>query len=102
MPERPEYQGRPSWIAEEAWSRGYIEAFELARIGAWKSARSVAAITVNKAEEIEAWTRAAISAIRPWQDRRAAAFATDADWAAWRTTANLAIGWMGSQGEPRP
>lgn len=100
MFERPEYQNRPSWIAEEAWSRGYIEPFELARIAAWKSARSVAAITVNRPDEIEVWTRAAISAIRPWRDRKAVAFATDADWAGWRKTANLAIGWIGSQGAP--
>ena len=51
-------------------------------------------------EEIEAWTRASISAIRPWRDRKAVAFATDADWAGWRKTANLAIGWIGSQGAP--
>ena len=56
MPRRPEYQDRPCWITDEAWNRGYIEPFELARIAAWKSARSIAAITVNRPEEIEAWT----------------------------------------------
>lgn len=65
MPERPEYQDRPWWITREAWSRGYIDAFELARIAAWKSARNVAAITVNRPKEIELWTRAAISTIQP-------------------------------------
>jgi hypothetical protein len=31
----------------------------------------VAAITVNKAEEIEAWTRAAMAAVKPWKGKRA-------------------------------
>jgi hypothetical protein len=70
---RPVYQDRPCWITDEAWNRGYIEPFELTRIAAWKNARSVAAITVNRPENIEAWTRAAISVIRPWRDRRAVA-----------------------------
>lgn len=100
MPRQPEYQDRPCWITGEAWNRGYIEPFELARIGAWKNARSVAAITVSRPEEIEAWTRAAISAIRPWRDRRAVALVTDADWAGWQKAANAAIGWVGSHGEP--
>lgn len=100
MPRRPEYQDRPCWIADEAWNRGYIEPFELTRIAAWKNARNVAAITVNRPEKIEAWTRAAVSVIRPWRDRRAVALATDADWASWQKAANDAIGWIGSQGEP--
>jgi hypothetical protein len=100
VPERPEYQDRPCWIAEEAWNRGYIEAFELARIAAWKNARSVAAITVNRPKDIEVRTRAAISVIRPWRGRRAVALATDADWAGWQQAANAAVGWMSSAGEP--
>jgi hypothetical protein len=99
MPRRPEYQHRPCWITDEAWNRGYIEAFELARIAAWKSAQSVAAITVNRTEEIEAWTRAAISAIQPWRHRRAVALSTESDWSSWQKAANAAIGWIGSREE---
>jgi hypothetical protein len=65
MPARKEFQQRPDHIAREAWDRGYLEAFEVARIAAWKSARGVAAITVGSAEEIESRTRAAMSVIRP-------------------------------------
>lgn len=98
MPRRPEYQDRPFWITDEAWNRGYIEPFELTRIAAWKNSRSVAAITVNRSEEIGAWTRAAISVIQPWRGRRAVALTTDADWTDWQKAANAAIGWIGSQG----
>lgn len=96
--QRKEYQDRPDWIAGKAWNRGYIEAFELARIAAWKNAQSVAAITVNGPEEIEACTRAAISVIRPWLGRKGTQLATDADWAAWQQAANAAIGWVGRKG----
>jgi hypothetical protein len=54
MTSRPEYQERPAWITGRAWARGYLDAFELTRIAAWKSARAVAAITVNEPAEIEA------------------------------------------------
>jgi hypothetical protein len=96
--QRKEYQDRPDWIADKAWNRGYIEAFELARIAAWKNAQSVAAITMNWPEEIEACTRAAISVIRPWLGRKGTQLATDADWAAWRQAANAAIGWVDLKG----
>ena len=71
MPGRPEYQNRPCWIAAEAWDRGCIKAFELARIAAWKSARSVADVTVNEPAEIEGCTQAALSVIGPWRGRGA-------------------------------
>jgi hypothetical protein len=100
MPRRPEYQDRPCWITDKAWIRGCIDPFELTRIAAWKNAKSVAAITVNSPGEIEAWTEAAISAIRPWRDRRAIALTADADWASWQEAANAAIGWIGSRGGP--
>jgi hypothetical protein len=100
MPSRREYQDRPGWIAAEAWNRGCIEAFELARIAAWKSAISVAGITVNTPREIEACTRAAMSAIEVWRGRKATALTADADWADWPSTANAAIGWVGKYGEP--
>ena len=87
-------------MTNEAWNRGYIEAFELAQIAAWKNALGVAAITVNNSEEIEACTREAMSVIKPWRGRNATGLVTDADWADWQQTANAAIGWAGGQGEP--
>jgi hypothetical protein len=95
---RKEYQGRPDRITDKAWDRGYIEAFELARIAAWKSAISAAAVTVNEPEEIEACTRAAISVIRPWLGRKGTELAGDADWGDWQRAANAAIGWVGRRG----
>lgn len=99
MPRRPEYQNRPCRITDNAWRRGYVEAYELTRIAAWKSARGVAAVTVNEPDEIEACTRAAMSAIQPWRGRKATELVTDADWTDWRQTANRAIGWVGGQRE---
>lgn len=93
MRKQPEFQKRPVELAEKAWERGYIEAFELARIAAWKSAKGVAAITVNKAEEIEAWSRAAMAAVKPWKGKQATAL-DDAEWDDWQLTANQAIGWV--------
>ena len=94
MRKRPEYQKRPVEIAEKAWNRGYIRAFELARIAAWKSAQSVAGITVNKPEEIEACTRTTMAVIEPWKGKKATALGADAEWDDWRQTANRAIGWV--------
>ena len=100
MPSRREYQDRPGWVADEAWNRGCIEAFELARIAAWKSAISVAGITVNTPREIEACTRAAMSVIERWRGQKATALVTDIDWADWQSAANAAIGWVGKHREP--
>lgn len=100
MGKRPEYQKRPSWITRNAWDRGYIEAFELTRIAAWKNALSAAAITLNEPEQIEACTRAAIAVIRPWRGRAARRTCADSYWAEWQKTVNSAIGWMKSQQEP--
>jgi hypothetical protein len=92
---RPEYQKRPVEITEEAWDRGYITAFELARIAAWKSARSVAGVTINSPEKIESCTRVIMAVIGPWRGEKATALGTDAEWDDWRQTANRAIGWVG-------
>jgi hypothetical protein len=100
MPGRPQYQDRPDQIADKAWNRGYIEAFELARIVAWKNAINVASITVNTPREIEACTRTAMSVIERWRGQKATALATDIDWADWQSTANAAIGWVGKHREP--
>jgi hypothetical protein len=100
VPGQKEYQNRPERITYEAWNRGYLEAFELARIAAWKNAHSVAAVTVNKPEEIEDCTRAAMSSIKPWRGRKAIELVTDADWDDWQQTANRAIGWVGGRRGP--
>ncbi len=97
VPSRPKYQDRPYQVTDEAWHRGWIKAFELTRIAAWKSAQGLAAITVNEPEEIESCTRKAMSVIQPWRGRKATELVTDADWAAWRQAANNAIGWVGDQ-----
>jgi hypothetical protein len=101
--EVPPFEGvsrPPEWITHEAWNRGYLEAFEVARIAAWKNAQSVTAITVNKPEEIEDCTRAAMSVIKPWRGRKAIELITSADWDEWRQTANRAIGWVGGRRGP--
>lgn len=94
MQKRPEYQKRPIEITEKAWNRGYITAFELTRIAAWKSAKSVAGITVNEQEEIMACTRATMAVIKPWRGKKATAISTDAEWNDWEKDANRAIGWV--------
>jgi hypothetical protein len=94
---RPEYQKRPVEITKNAWDRGYIEPFELARIAAWKSAKSVAGITVNNPEEIEDCTRATMTIIEPWRGRKVAALGIGAEWADWQLTANEAIGWVNNR-----
>jgi hypothetical protein len=94
---RPEYQKRPVEIAEKAWNRGYIKAFELARIAARRSAQSVAGITVNQPEEIEACTRTTMAVIEPWRGKKATALGADAEWDDWRQSANRAIGGGGPQ-----
>lgn len=100
MRKRPVYQARPSEITRKAWERGYIEAFELTRIAAWKNARSVATITLNEPEHIEACTRAAIAVVRPWRGRAASQSCADSYWTKWQKTANSAIGWVKTSQAP--
>ena len=56
-----EFHERPDWIAGLAWGRGYITPFELTRIGAYKSAKGVAFLTVNTEEDIERLHRHKVS-----------------------------------------
>jgi hypothetical protein len=72
------------------WGRGYLTGFDLCRIGAWKSAQSVALLTVNDESRIEVVTKEALAAIRDFRDVDVVKHAVD--WSSWRIAALTAIG----------
>ncbi len=85
------YQSPPSdEFVETIWSRGYLTGFELARIAAWKSAQSVASITVNSEEQIRDCTQKLLSRISEF--RTVDVIGDEVDWAQWRECVGSAIG----------
>lgn len=96
MAPRRSYQSDiPSDAVEQMWERGYIRSFEMMRIAAWKSAISVAQLTVNDEDEIESRTGGAMRAIVGYRYTDVVSSAvdwTDVEWTRWRSAASTAIG----------
>src|SRR5690349_15200270 len=95
---KPGYQLRPDNIANDAWETGYLTAWQVERIVAWKSAIAVAGITLNKEHDVQAQTRDAIDALVAWRDCRSLATLTPTDWEQWRDDVRVAIGRQGKSG----
>lgn len=72
------------------WTRGYLTGFDLCRIGAWKSAQSVALLTVNDESQIEVVTRESLTAIKKFRNVDVVNEAVD--WSSWRVAVSTAIG----------
>ena len=77
-------------FVHQIWSRGYLTGFDLCRIGAWKSAQSVALLTVNDETQIEIVTRKSLTAIREF--REVDVVNDVVDWGSWRVAVSTAIG----------
>jgi hypothetical protein len=77
-------------IIDRIWGRGYLTGFELCRIGAWKSAQSVALLTVNDESQIEFVTRRSLTAIGEFRDVNVVS--DSFNWGNWYVAASTAIG----------
>lgn len=77
-------------FANRIWTRGHLTGFDLCRIGAWKSALSVALLTVNEESQIEVVTRESLNAIKEFRDVDVVNDAVD--WNLWSFAASTAIG----------
>jgi hypothetical protein len=42
------YQDRPDYVAEQAWSRGYLKPLEFFRVAAWKTGQGLGSLTLKK------------------------------------------------------
>jgi len=80
----------PVGDANGIWERGKISGFELVRIGAWKSAKSVALLTVNSESFIESCTANAMEAIMPFKEVNV--IRDNLDWDEWQNCVATAIG----------
>jgi hypothetical protein len=90
---RPEYQREPKELARVALERGNLTGLEVLRIAAWKSARGLAALTLNTEAEFEAVTGSAIQTIAQLSGRSALESAADNEyWDEWREVAGNAAG----------
>jgi len=90
MRSKPGYQVEPVGLRDGIWERGYITAWELLRICAWKSAKGVALLSLNAEAEIEERTRNACTQLRWLKD--ADALDPSTDWDRWTESVRLAIG----------
>jgi hypothetical protein len=41
------YQDRPDYVAEQAWSRGYLKPLEFFRVAAWKTGQGLGSLTLR-------------------------------------------------------
>jgi hypothetical protein len=85
-------------VVQRIWDRGFLTGFELLRIGAWKSAKSIALLTVNEEDQIELVTKVALTALNNY--RSVNVVVDPIDWDDWRETVALAIGRSGSRKQP--
>jgi hypothetical protein len=67
---RPKYQREPTELREVIWRQGLITPWQLLRIASWKSARSLAHLSLNNPADIEAATGAALTAASPFRTAR--------------------------------
>ena len=86
---RPDYQVEPTELADAAFARGYLTPLELFRIGAWKSARGLAWMSLNSEDEIRDRTHHAISSVGKLS--RLNVLQDNVDWDEWQTSVALAI-----------
>ena len=87
-----QYQIRPEDVAELAWDRGYLKAWGLFRVAAWKSAKGLAPLCLNTEEDIEQRSRSAMAAIAPLRDVNIASCTDEGVWRTWLEAAWAAIG----------
>lgn len=90
MRRQPEYQVEPTELWNPIWERGHIEPWELLRICAWKSAKSLASLSLNDQDDIRTRTHQACEHVMPFKD--ADVLRDGADWPLWETTVRSAIG----------
>lgn len=72
------------------WNQGFITGFQLLKIGAWKSAQSVANLTVNSDEDIRRCTASTLIAIQRY--RAIDVVKDEVDWDDWEACVATAIG----------
>jgi hypothetical protein len=87
---KPEYQREPTVLSEEIWAAGEIKPLQLLRIGAWKSAKGVASLTLNTEEEISIRSNRLLTTLEPM--RRVDVLNHEPDWDQWTDVARTAIG----------
>jgi hypothetical protein len=81
-PDGPPYQEPPTDQAEASWERGYIDAWDLFKMLAWKSANAnLAYLSTEDPDRIHTVTATAIATLRPY--RHANAFTLRGDAARW-------------------
>jgi hypothetical protein len=63
---RPDYQHEPlDETRSTIWASGEITPLQLLRIAAWKSAKSLASLTMNSEQTIRCTTRRALEGMQP-------------------------------------
>jgi hypothetical protein len=89
--EKPDYQlPPPPSLRDEVWGSGRITALQLFRIGAWKSAKGLALMSLNSEEHIKAVSEGAVAALKSFRD--VDVLSDDVDWEAWREDVRKIVG----------
>lgn len=97
-----QYQSAPVELRGPILDRGHVEAWELFRIVAWKSAKGLGWLSLNDPEEIERATRVTLTRLAEWDGPRSLLKSglTDAEWKQWEDFVGTLIGADASHGGP--
>lgn len=77
-------------VRQRIWDLGQIQPLNLFKIAAWKSAKGLAELTLNSEDDIAEATSIAVSSVRTLENFDV--LNSDVDWAAWESSARIAIG----------
>jgi hypothetical protein len=86
------YQVLPDEFVNRLQRQSHIDAFDLCRIAAWKSAQSVALITTNDRSAIEEVTAAAKAALHRWLEPAHNVIENTTEWTAYCDDVRTAVG----------
>lgn len=93
MSGRPKYQEEPAELRGPIWESGVIAPLQLMRIAAWKSARGLASLTLNREDEIKSRSADLLAAIEPFRDVDVIREQLDSEeWERWRQAVATGVG----------
>jgi hypothetical protein len=91
-PNRKPYQSEPTKLRQFILGQGYATPQQLMRIAAWKSAISLANLSLNNEADIYCWTRQACLLGRPLLDEDVLRPTATFSWPAWEQTTRKIMG----------
>lgn len=89
---KPRYQQEPTELRTVVLEQGFVTPLQLSRIVAWKSAKSMANLTLNSEAEIKERTGSVIERARTWEGLDVLKCGAGWNWDSWREDSREMIG----------